>query len=176
MSVESDGLSALQRVTRANPFIKSDLASRDLAAASHGWAEAGLTVRAVRGSKMRTEDQFFNEVSAALQFPYYFGENWPAFDECLADLKWLPRGTGYVFVVYEADQVLADAPSQAFATFEKVIHRACDEFSEPVDDGESWDRPATPFHLVIQLPGGVEGNWKRKPSSWQPAGLADADE
>lgn len=87
----TDNLTALQHVTRANPFIKSDLSSRELAAASHGWADTGLTVRTVRGSKMLTEDQLFTEVSAALQFPYYFGENWPAFDECLADLEWLPR-------------------------------------------------------------------------------------
>ena len=160
----TDILTTLQRITRADPILRSDLASRALAVASYSWAEAGLTVRAVRGSKMRTEDQLFAEVSAALQFPYYFGENWPAFDECLADLEWLPRGSGFVFVVYEADQVLADAPAQVFATFEKVIHRACDEFSEPIDDGESWDRPATPFHLVIQLPDGVEGHWNTQAS------------
>lgn len=158
----TDILTALQRVTRANPFIRSDLASRELAVASYGWAEAGLTVRAVRGSKMRTEDQLFTEVSAALQFPYYFGENWPAFDECLADLEWLPRGSGFVFVVYEAEQVLADAPPRTFATFEKVVHRACDEFGEPIDDGESWDRPATPFHFVLQLPDGLGGHWRKQ--------------
>lgn len=146
----TDILTELQQVSRAAPFIKSDLGSRELTTASYGWANAGLTVRAVRGSKMRTEDQLFTEVSAALQFPSYFGEIWPAFDECLADLEWLPKGSGFVFVVYDADQVLADAPPQAFATFEKVVHRACDEFSEPVEDGESWDRPATPFHFVLQ--------------------------
>jgi hypothetical protein len=58
--------------------------------------------------------------------------------------------------------VLADAPPQTFATFEKVVHRACDEFAEPVDDGEAWDRPATPFHFVLQLPDGLGGRWRKQ--------------
>lgn len=43
---------------------------------------------------MRTVAQLNDEFSAALQFSAYFGENWPAFNECLKDLDWLP---------YEAD-------------------------------------------------------------------------
>ena len=51
-----------------------------------------LTVRTVRGRKIRTVGRLFDEMAAALQFPYYFGENWPAFDECLADIDWLADG------------------------------------------------------------------------------------
>lgn len=44
----------------------------------------------IRGQRCVTEEDFFWESSAALQFPWYFGENWGAFDECAGDLlDWL---------------------------------------------------------------------------------------
>ncbi len=42
-----------------------------------------------RGKRCVDEDAFFREASASFQFPDYFGENWPAFDECICDLDWL---------------------------------------------------------------------------------------
>ena len=55
---------------------------------------------------MRTLDALFDEMAAAFQFPYYFGENWDALDECLADLSWLPAA-GYVILIRESSEVLA---------------------------------------------------------------------
>lgn len=52
-------------------------------------AENGYYTAYIRGKRCKTEDEFFNEVSASFQFPYYFGENWAAMDECLCDLEWL---------------------------------------------------------------------------------------
>lgn len=43
----------------------------------------------LRGTRCKTEKDFFYEVSASFQFPWYFGENWAAFDECICDLEWL---------------------------------------------------------------------------------------
>ena len=57
--------------------------------------------RVVRGHKCRSTQALFDEFAAALQFPYYFGENWNAFDECLADLEWLP-GEAYVVLLANA--------------------------------------------------------------------------
>jgi hypothetical protein len=68
--------------------------SSDVAALTD-WATAArertpsLVVRFLRGSKMKTERGLFDELSAAFQFPYYFGDNWDALDECMADLSWL---------------------------------------------------------------------------------------
>jgi hypothetical protein len=31
----------------------------------------------------------------------------------------------------------------------RVLDRVAREWSEPIDLGESWDRPATPFHVVF---------------------------
>ena len=52
-------------------------------------AQRNTYIAYIRGKRCSTEAAFFQEVSAALQFPSYFGENWAAFDECLCDLEWL---------------------------------------------------------------------------------------
>lgn len=52
-------------------------------------AEKGMYTSYLRGTRCKAEDVFFREVSASFQFPYYFGENWDAFDECICDLEWL---------------------------------------------------------------------------------------
>jgi hypothetical protein len=87
-----------------------------------GWREAGLTVRTIRGRKMGTVDDLFDEVAAALQFPDYFGENWPAFDECFADMDWLPMDVGIVVVILEAEDVLADPADVELGPF---CERSC---------------------------------------------------
>lgn len=54
-----------------------------------GEAESGAYTSYIRGMRCKTEKDFFCEISASFQFPYYFGENWAAMDECLCDLEWL---------------------------------------------------------------------------------------
>jgi hypothetical protein len=114
-----------------------------------GWVESGLTARVVRGRKMRTVSGLFDEFAAALQFPLYFGENWSAFDECIADLETLPAGEGYVVVVAEPEQVLADAGADEMQRLADSLESAASEWSQPVELGEWWDRPAIPFHVVL---------------------------
>jgi hypothetical protein len=66
-------------------------------------------VRMVRGKNMMSPAALFDEFAAALQFPCYFGNNWNAFDECIADLEWLP-GQHYIIAIVDASQVLRDEP------------------------------------------------------------------
>ncbi|MBT0993545.1 barstar family protein [Cellulomonas sp. DKR-3] len=99
----------------------------------------------------------FDEVSAALQFPYYFGENWPAFDECLADMDWLPLQVGIVVTVLDAVEVLSDEPSAELGTLARTIAHASETYAEPIASGEWWDRPALPFHVVLQAREDQEG-------------------
>lgn len=92
-------------------IVVAELAPRPLATLLWRWREQHpeTAVVRIRGGKSRHVGAFFDEAAAALQFPYYFGENWDAFWDCLTDLSWLP-GAGHLLVVDEADQLLADAP------------------------------------------------------------------
>ena len=53
----------------------------------------------MRGDRMRSYDGLFDEFAAAMQFPWYFGYNGNAFDECIADLSWIDPGAGYALVI-----------------------------------------------------------------------------
>jgi hypothetical protein len=133
-----------------SPLLLLAADAKAAAEAIWGWREAALTVRAVRGRKMRTVQGAFDEVAAALQFPYYFGENWAAFDECLADMDWLPMDVGIVMVVSDPGEVLADADDAELGVFVRAIVHAGGTYAQPIESGEWWDRPAVPFHVVLQ--------------------------
>jgi hypothetical protein len=99
---------------------------------------------------MRTLHGVFDEFAAALQFPWYFGENVDAFDECLADLGWLPPHEGYVIVIIDPAEVLCQDDASALTWLVTSFARAAAEWARPVDLGEWWDRPEIPFHVVLQ--------------------------
>ncbi len=67
-------------------------------------------IRFVRGHKSKTAEKLFDEFAAALQFPYYFGENWDAFDECISDLEWL-NGDAFGVVIFNANELLCQMPT-----------------------------------------------------------------
>jgi RNAse (barnase) inhibitor barstar len=103
---------------------------------------ATVNVRFVRGRKARTAPAFFDEAAAALQFPYYFGENWDAFHDCLTDLAWLPA-SAVVVCLTEAVHVLENAPADA-SKFARVVETAVNYWNQP-------DRPETArsFHVIF---------------------------
>jgi hypothetical protein len=109
----------------------------------------GLVVRKLRGKKCRRHDDFMDEIGAALQFFYGFGENWSAVAEMLRIMdEWLP-GNGYVLVVEHAEELFRDTPAE-LKTLLRVIHLAGDEWSQPVEGNGRFDRPARPFHVILE--------------------------
>ena len=90
-----------------------------------------------------------------LNFPEYFGQNWDALEECLADLEWLPA-KGYVLLLTAAEMILPE-DEEDYATFLEVLS----------DAGEAWGsgmeakRPK-PFHVVLAV---AEGD-KSKRAHW----------
>jgi len=145
----TDLVLTLRRVpAEPRTWLWTDEEKGSIAIAMHGWRDARLTVRTVRGSKMRTEARLFDEFAAALQFPAYFGENWSALDDCLTDLDWLPPEAGYVLVVTEPLQVLEASP-ESLPALVRCMTSVWAEWAAPVTLGESWDRQGVAFHTVL---------------------------
>ncbi|HLS77471.1 MAG TPA: barstar family protein [Nocardia sp.] len=103
-------------------------------------APAGFVVRELRGDRMRTVAGLFDEWAAAFQFPYYFGGNKNAFDECLRDLDdFVGEAAGYVAVVRDAAELLADQLEER------------EWFAEAVRDAaERWRHREVAFLVVLQ--------------------------
>jgi hypothetical protein len=101
---------------------------------------------------MRTVQGVFDEFAAAFQFPYYFGENWPAFKECLTDLSWMPA-SAYVVCISNADQLLADSAPSFEILVRNLLIVARGWGGETPDLAASGQSP-TPFHVLLQVPVG----------------------
>jgi hypothetical protein len=120
-----------------------------------GWSlientSLNVVARFLRGTKMPTVSSLFDEFTAAIQFPYYFSENWDAFEECISDFSWLPADC-YILIVTDADNILRDAPMRDFVTLIDILQNAGQEWS----NGNSQNNPKrqTPaaFHTVFQV-------------------------
>lgn len=111
----------------------------------------GHPIRWLRGSKMKDVDALFDEFSAALQFPLYFGHNWPAFDECLSDLSWITN-SGLTIFIRDAQRVLDRGEAGSLSVLVRLINVALRGYAEPIDENEWWDRPAIPVYIILQAP------------------------
>jgi hypothetical protein len=115
-------------------------------------AHPTAVIRVLRGKKCRSLDAFFDEAAAALQFPYYFGENWPAFDECITDLEWLPA-SAYLIVISNAHLLLEAEPDGDFRVLVTTFARTNIRWLTP-NLGFPRSREATAFHVVFQCGAG----------------------
>lgn len=91
-------------------------------------APKGSVLRYIRGERCKNEKSTLQEFAAALQFPYYFGTNWDAFDECMSDLSWLP-GEGYIIVITRAEAILAE-DEKNFRILVDVLKYAADYWAK----------------------------------------------
>ena len=157
-------VSAPCRLLVSDASVATELATR--------WQRDGLTVRVLRGHRMRTVDALFDEVSAALQFPAYFGCNWSAFDECLGDMEWFAPTAGLVVVVSEAEKVLAEETVVERSIFVRAVNHAAATYAAPIERGEWWDRPAVPFHIVFCA---TTANAPQVVDYWRAAGAESLD-
>jgi hypothetical protein len=110
------------------------------------YADEDVSVWKIRGAKSRTIEAFFNEIGAALQLPYYFGETWDALSDLFYDRGWLP---GTLFMVPDADQLLADADPRDMVNFVELLDK-CNSFYLGPQFAAS-DTPGTGFHVLFQV-------------------------
>lgn len=74
---------------------------------------------AIDGSGIRSKDDFYTAVAAALSFPDWFGRNLDALADCLRDLSWLPAGEHVL--VWSAPQVFRDADPAGYRAVAGVL-------------------------------------------------------
>ena len=107
----------------------------------------GFALRVIKGAKCQTTAGLLTECARALDFPDYFGHNWDALEECLADLEWLPA-KGYILLFTDAARVLPDDEAE-YETLLEILR----------DAGEAWGsgqagmgtRRPTPFHVMFAV-------------------------
>jgi RNAse (barnase) inhibitor barstar len=103
----------------------------------------GYVLRIVQGKKCKTPAGVFDEFARALEFPDYFGHNWDALEECLADLEWLPA-KGYVVLITDAQSVIPD-DDEGYETLLEVLNDAGEAWSK----GQTADGRRAPFHVFF---------------------------
>ncbi|MEK4472935.1 barstar family protein [Paenibacillus sp. FSL R7-0048] len=106
-----------------------------------------VVAKMIRGGKCTTINGLFDEFSAVFQFPYYFGENWDAFDECLNDLEWI-KADAFVLCICNAEDLLHLA-NEDFKVFAKILLNTAEEWENGRDLG-AISTPPTPFKVVFQ--------------------------
>ncbi len=108
----------------------------------------------LEGKKMTTLRGVFDEFAKKFKFPDYFGGNYDALFEMLNDLEWFPQDF-YIVLIEDFDKIFFDVEYNEINTILSILLEASEEWSQPIELGEWWDRPAIPFHTIIEVKGGV---------------------
>ncbi len=85
-------------------------------------------VRIIRGRHCQDYAQLMAELAAVFQFPYYFGHNWDAFNECIQDLWWM-KANSYLLVITDFDQLLPK-DREGRRIFIEILKGASDNWSK----------------------------------------------
>ena len=80
---------------------------------------------------------FLARTATSLAFPAWFGHNWDAFFDCLADLGWRPA-TGYLLVFENTAELRRHAP-EALDTAVTILR----------DVAAAWDERGRPFRAFV---------------------------
>jgi hypothetical protein len=111
----------------------------------------GMYVAVLRGERMQTFQSLYQEIAAALQFPYYFGNNWNALDECIKDLEWLWLSSkAFIIGITNGELILSQEGNDDRRAFGVLLKETCAIFSMPYDEEKEWGRPGIPFHIIMQ--------------------------
>ena len=84
-----------------------------------GFRSKGYMTFTLDGKKLNSKTELLGELSQAMKFPDYFGNNWDALEECLNDLSWL-AAKGYAIHLKEADNFVSKSAAE-FHIFAQLI-------------------------------------------------------
>lgn len=87
-----------------------------------------------------TKDDLLTELASALDFPVWFGGNWDALFDCLADMSWR-AAPGRVLALRNVEDLQAVAP-EVLDTFIAILE----------DVSAVWQRRGQPMRTWVDLP------------------------
>ncbi|MCI0686635.1 MAG: barstar family protein [Sporichthyaceae bacterium] len=138
------GLAALL-VGRREPGVyrwESHLPAGDVA---HAVAHAGWRAFVLDGRTVTEAADLHTAIAAACQLPDWYGRNWDALADCLADLSWAPA-RGWI-LLYEGWGMLARTDPDAWQAVRGVLLDTC----------RYWRGSTTPFAVLLRGPGPTDG-------------------
>jgi RNAse (barnase) inhibitor barstar len=103
--------------------------------------ELGFQTHRIDLAGCRDTDTLFTRLAQALEFPEYFGHNWDALADCLADLEWLGDAAGYLLLL-EHGQALQAALPDEFDTLIEIIDSSA----------RGWHEVDVPFWGFLSVP------------------------
>ncbi len=89
----------------------------------------GLLALRIELAGCRDKTELLTRLSQALRFPDWFGHNWDALADCLADMGWLGEAEGYVLVLDNA-QDLRLAAQDDYDSLIEILDEAADGWRE----------------------------------------------
>ncbi|MFJ8039624.1 barstar family protein [Kitasatospora sp. NPDC096147] len=90
---------------------------------------------------MGTEQELFEQMSARLRLPAYFGWNWDALSECLRDMRWAPAD--HYLIVIERSALALREHAEDRDTLLEILGRVGHHW------GQSPDRPGRSFNSLL---------------------------
>lgn len=109
-----------------------------------------VLLRVIDGESVQDVDSLFSAMAREFNFPDYFGENWPALNECIRSLSWLPA-RAYLLLIRNSGSLLKDsAPDRA--VFMKVMRDAGRRWANAFALGDEWGGGDVPFNVVFLCP------------------------
>ncbi len=136
-----------------DPVRSGAYGAHSLAAVREACREAqGLRCVSIDLEGVATKDVLFDRLARALAFPDWFGRNWDALEDCLADLSW--TGTGGHVLCFEGHGALGNDDREVLLD---VLHAVA----------ESWADRDRPFFAVF--PSGP-GPWEALPDLYRAPG------
>lgn len=126
--------SVLADPSLAGVYVVEAAGASDFLAAAMALDFAAVTVN-LAGCSDR--DEALERIGAALKFPAWFGRNWDALADCLADMSWWPAA-GYL-VLLEHPDALREAEPESFDTLLEIIEEA----------SQAWAEEKKPFWALL---------------------------
>jgi len=135
---EADFLALLPRTDAAGVFhLSHDGAGANaIAAAARTLAYSCVEADLV---DIHDKDGLLTTLATALAFPPWFGHNWDALEDCLADMSWC-EAEGYVLILRHADRLHNEAEGD-FLTALRIL----------ADVSATWREAGLPFWAFVEL-------------------------